>query len=282
MKKICAGIVTFNPDIKRLNLNICNIINQVEKIFIVDNSSMNFDKWAPIMSNNPHIFLIHNKENRGIAKALNQMCKEALINGYEWILTLDQDTVCSKNMINKMYPYTRIKDIGIVCPAVQYEGWKSKKSDEYRANYVKACMTSASLTRLNAWKQVGMFRDDYFIDYVDNEFCMKLRINQYKILRVNSCYINHQLGNTGNVNIFGLFNLEYSRHSPLRQYYMIRNNYAFICEYRKYLNVIKETIKLCYIFLGGLVFSENKRQTLYYEMLGLLHARKKKMGILKT
>ena len=42
-KKYLAGIVTFNPDIERLNENISAIINQVDKVVVVDNGSENAD-----------------------------------------------------------------------------------------------------------------------------------------------------------------------------------------------------------------------------------------------
>ena len=75
MKKIriCAGIVTYNPDIELLIKNINAISDQVNKVIIVDNGSINWNNWSNrILSKNVEI--IRNRNNDGIAKALNQIC----------------------------------------------------------------------------------------------------------------------------------------------------------------------------------------------------------------
>ena len=76
-KKICAGIVTFNPEISRLSENIDAIRNQVDAIFIVDNNSNNINIIKKIISKDSGIKLICNNQNRGIATALNQLMKAA-------------------------------------------------------------------------------------------------------------------------------------------------------------------------------------------------------------
>ena len=46
--------------------------------------------------------IILNKENLGIATALNIGVRKALENGYEWILTMDQDPEVDYNGIRKI------------------------------------------------------------------------------------------------------------------------------------------------------------------------------------
>lgn len=278
MNDICAGIVTYNPNMSRLQENIDSIISQVGKIFLVDNGSENNNEIKETYKLNSNIVLIENKKNMGVATALNQMCKEALGRGYNWILTLDQDTVSPNNLIEKMMPYIKISNIGIVCPAVSYEGWHKLSNHLDEIDYVYACMTSASLTRLIAWKKVGGFREEYFIDFVDNEFCMKLRLNNYQILRVNTCTILHRLGESGEKKILGLVNVRYTHHSPLRFYYMIRNNRVFISEYRNHLPVMKEMCKLWYIIIKGIMCTKQKRKTIKYIFCGYMDAKRKTMG----
>lgn len=322
---ICAGIVLFNPDISRLEQNIKSIVNQVDKVFLVDNASNNIRDVREIIGSididenytvvnetdqnvensskafrdtvGAKIELMLNIENLGIATALNQLCKIAYDKNYSWILTLDQDTVCPEDIIHKMRAYTGMEGIGIICPAVLYEGIKKKtkggKGNYYsigtnskknngidkifksqNCEYVYACMTSASLTQIDAWKKVGGFREDYFIDFVDNEFCMKLAIYNYKIVRINNCTIRHQLGKSREKKLFGLIKVKFSSHAPWRFYYMIRNNCAFIKEYRNHLSEIKEYIKLWLIIISGIIASEEKRETLKYIAKGYSDARR--------
>ena len=190
MHKICAGIVTYQPDIDRLKKNLDNVVIQVQKVFIVDNYSNNIEDIHRLITYFTNVAIIENNSNYGIAKALNRMCECAKNDGFNWILTLDQDTVIPNNLIQDFMPYTKESKIGIICPAVYYEGLEKMTRGKNEIDYIRACMTSASLTNLEAWKDVNGFREDYFIDYVDNEFCMKLGIDGYKIIRVNKSIIN--------------------------------------------------------------------------------------------
>ncbi len=277
MNGVCAGIITYNPNIECLEKNLQSVLRQISDVYVVDNHSENMSEIGDLLVKYPGVELIKNEYNAGIAFALNQLCKLARDNGKSWILTLDQDTLIDKEMMSAFEPYMSEKELGIICPDVDYSGWGSTKKSDCDCQYVYACMTSASLTRINAWEKVGGFREDYFIDFVDNEFCMKLHINNYKILRVNTVTIIHELGESG-IKRFLVFKIKYSKHSPRRLYYMSRNNSAFIKEYKDHLFVLKEKMKLHYVLLMGFLFSDDKRESLKYIFRGLNDAKNGIMG----
>lgn len=277
MTGFCAGIVTYEPDVVRLKKNLSRVARQVDGVYIVDNHSSIANEIRQLLFAYDNVELIENDRNYGIAKALNQMCEIAVERGYSWILTLDQDTVVSESMIELFKPYTDDLMNGIICPAVYYEGWGKKPEGIKNTQYVYACMTSASLTQIEAWRRVGGFRENYFIDYVDNEFCMKLGLNHYKILRVNAVQISHQLGESGTKKVMG-FKIRYSRHSPLRLYYMARNNYAFIREYRAHLSVFKEILKMNYVLAQGILFSDKRKEAIRFVKRGISDAKKEISG----
>lgn len=84
---VCAGIVTFNPDMKKSKENLDSIIFQVDKVFVVDNASINIEACKNLVSSyRDKVSLLCNGENYGIAKALNQLCQKATEAEYEWIL----------------------------------------------------------------------------------------------------------------------------------------------------------------------------------------------------
>lgn len=284
MDGICAGIVSYNPDIERLRLNVSAICGQVSKIYIVDNGSSNLSEINHLAGTFSSVNILANKENVGIAKALNQLCEAADEDHYQWILTLDQDTVCPENLIEELSRYIDREDAGIICPAVRYEGWDSIEIQSFSSDCeeVKACMTSGSLTRIDAWKRVKGFREEYFIDFVDNEFCMKLRLAQYKIIQIRNCIISHQLGDSGIYSFLGIVKIKYTRHSPVRFYYMSRNNWAFIHEYKEQLQGSKELLKYCYIMGKGALFSENRKETIRYILRGWKDARRSVFGKYKA
>ncbi|MER3463640.1 MAG: hypothetical protein C4329_03655, partial [Chitinophagaceae bacterium] len=44
---------------------------------------------------------LHDGENRGIAARLNQACKLAIQEGFAWLLTMDQDSFFSDQMLDQ-------------------------------------------------------------------------------------------------------------------------------------------------------------------------------------
>lgn len=275
--RIGAGIVLFNPDIERLKQNIEAIADQVIEVIVVDNHSDNINDIKKLILLFKNLILIQNDENYGIAHALNQIFVKAEELQYEWILTLDQDTICDDKMVKKLSENLSIPKLGIICPEVNYEGWSSKSISGDRILEIEACMTSGAMTNVGAWKEIGGFEESYFIDYVDNEFCMKLKLNRFRIIRDMSCIMNHQLGESGEIKVL-FFRIKYSKHSPQRCYYMIRNNMAYIKNYRCHINVIREFCRLFYIAFTNVFFSDEKRKVLSMMKLGYKDFKTGKMG----
>lgn len=274
--KICAGIITYNPDIDRLKKNILAIYIQVDKVYIFDNHSNNVIDIVKLCEAFSNVVLLREKDNYGIAYALNFLCSTAIYDAYDWILTLDQDSISPNGLISTMKNYIS-DEIGILCPAIYYDGIKKNTQLKKITEEVSACMTSASLTNLAAYKKVDGFNNDYFIDFVDNEYCMKLRLNNYKIIKVNKCVLNHQLGDTKTFK-FLFIKRNLTSHKPWRLYYMARNNYNFIKKYKKYLNYIKEKIKLYYVLFFEYIVSSNKKEAKKYIKKGLKDGKKGILG----
>lgn len=276
---IIAGIVLFNPDVQRLKAVIGSVFCQVKEIVLVDNGSDNISNIQSLAESFDNVSLIRNRENKGIAKALNQICAYGDEKGYKWCLTLDHDTVCHEKMVCKLMNYQDCEKVGIICPMVDYEGMDLKlKNTESETVDVYACMTSGSLTRLKAWREIGGFKNGYFIDFVDNEFCMRLRLIGYRIVRVNGCVMHHQLGETTKIKLFNLFPVTVTTHKPWRYYYMTRNNLLFIKQYRKHLNVTREFAKLTSILYHGVLYSVHRRETLVFIWRGINDAIRHREG----
>lgn len=115
--KICAGIVTYQPDIGRLRENITAVLPQAEKIFIVDNGSADLDRIDELLADFPpgSVERIANGENMGIAHALNQLLEAADGAGYDWILTLDQDSVVMDRLAEEYGKYLDTPQVGMLC-----------------------------------------------------------------------------------------------------------------------------------------------------------------------
>ena len=234
MCKVAAIIISYNPDNNLLD-SINLLINQVEKIIIVDNGSESQKKKNINLIkdiDNKKIEVIFNEENLGIATALNIGVKEALNQGYNWILTMDQDSKASSNMVEKMLEvYNTIdeserKEILSIFPNFVDERIQSieENSNMNSYEYVDADITSGNLLRAEVFDKVGFFDDSLFIDLVDTDFCMRLNEKNIKMIKVRDAILYHSLGESQSVkSIFGKFNT--SNHSALRRYYMTRNRF---------------------------------------------------------
>lgn len=219
-----AGIVLYNPDKQRLAENIAAISQQVDRLLLIENGSKDTTYIDEMQLN--RFTIIRNGENMGVAHALNQICEVAEENHEEWVLTLDQDSVCPEGIIAEYQRHTSDAGIGMICPAIKDRNYKEVEVENKETEYVSSCITSASMIRISAWKEVGGFCEEYFIDNVDFDMCFSLRKHGYKILKTNRVTLLHEIGHSRKVRFMGndwmIFN-----HSPLRCYYITRNTLLF-------------------------------------------------------
>lgn len=252
MNGIAAGITLYEPELERLKENIDSVLPQVERVYLVDNASSNTAAFKAQYRNDTRITIIENSENAGIAKALNQMCDAAIEDGFDWILTLDQDSLPEPDMIEKYSRHTEMDEVAIITPRFEDDNEPQVISSESNKAYeqLHRCNTSASLLRLSAYKEVGGFDEEMFIDYVDFDFCTTLEEHGYMIIRDNEAVLHHRLGTAQEITFFiplgrllGIKKLQKPmftyNHSPLRTYYFVRNLRYYIFKHR-------DSIDCCY------------------------------------
>ncbi|MBZ4656142.1 MAG: hypothetical protein JG759_690 [Thermoanaerobacter sp.] len=240
MTNVSAGIVLYNPDISRLRENINAILPQVDFIVLVDNASQNIKKVESMYCNFDNIFFIKNKKNLGVATALNQIVKFCETKNVKWVLTLDQDSVVSHNLIENYVKYISYDRVAIITPKIMYRNDSQNQSilvkkSEPQYEYVEKCITSGSFINIPICKEIGYFDDKMFIDLVDFEYCIRIQKANYKILRLNNVALNHQLGDLKIYNFFGK-KIFVTNHSELRYYYYARNSLYYLKKHKNYLS----------------------------------------------
>lgn len=242
--KIAAGIVLYNPEVKRLEENISAIKPQVERLILVENGSANIDYLNSMDLDGVEI--ICNSKNEGIAYALNQICHYCKDNGFDWVLTLDQDSVSDARLVENLIPFIG-KDVGIVCSHIIDRNYTlSTDTIEYDVRQVGGCFTSGSLTSIEAWERVGGFDNQMFIDMVDFDFNYLLQENGYKILQVRKATILHELGTNPRVIKENGEEILLLNRSPFRYYYVARNTVYMKRKHHigNYKGIIMENIRL--------------------------------------
>lgn len=255
--KIFAGIVTFNPEIRRLEDNILAIKGQVESIIVVDNNSDNLKDFEKIIGKYKFCRLIKNVHNYGIAYALNQIMEVSCINGIKWVLLLDQDSICPKNLITEFKKFLDYPNVAVITPVIKDINSSYTESTKEYIEKITRFITSGSLNSVEIWEKLGKFDETFFIDMVDYEYAFRLQRNGYKILRINSVQLLHEIGKMTHKKI-GPFEISTYNHNAFRKYYITRNSLLLAEKYPEYYS--KVLIRLKIIKRGLIVlFCENNK-----------------------
>ena len=130
--------------------------------------------------------------NLGIATALNTGLRLAHEQGFRWLATFDQDSRASATMLDEMTQalaaYPESDRVGLVAPRHRDRRVGITVSDGRREQVgpdwtvIRTTMTSGNLVNIAIAQAVGGFDDSLFIDYVDHDFCLRLRAHGYRIL----------------------------------------------------------------------------------------------------
>lgn len=246
-KKLFASVVLYHPDSDVFN-NFLTYVNYVDELLLIDNSE-NFTAIPEFVLNNKRINIIRNGCNKGIARALNTGAKVAIEKGYHWMLTMDQDSYFDETEAAKYFNYfsdTHIDRLGILSP--------SQLSVSIDSSGPIIVMTSGNIINLSCYEDVNGFRDELFIDEVDHDYCLKVILANYVIKQV-PIKMNHSLGKHKTISAFGK-KLVVSTHSPVRLYYIVRNNLFMFRTYgQTFPDLIKERKKmLIRVVFNNIVF----------------------------
>lgn len=245
--KLAGVVVWYNPSKKDIK-NIDSYIKSVDKLYIVDNSENGSNESK--IPNSKKIEYIYQNENLGIAKALNIACYKAIKEKYKFILTMDQDSCFKSNDVDKMknkISSLDLSEIGIISPWHKTKLKLEKPKEEI--DYPLDVMTSGNILNLDIFQKIGGFKEFLFIDGVDIEYCLNLKKNGYKVMRINSIEMQHDLGDIFYRNFLGK-EFMCDNHNYLRIYYMTRN-YRYIR--KEYRNIAPEFCDIL-VKIKGLIF----------------------------
>jgi len=227
-EKIAACVVLYQPD-QQLFKNITSYCEEISRVFVIDNSDVPTD-MSILQAKYPFIQYIFKGGNLGIATALNEAVHKARAEGFEWILTMDQDSSFAEGALSLYLTSFDAMDkykVGIVS-LHHHMGEENAGVQEWEQ--INSTMTSGNLLNIECHLETGGFLDKLFIDYVDHEFCLRIRKQGYAIWQNNRVNLIHQLGALKVKKIFGL-SIPYTNHHPIRRYYITRNRLYVIFKY---------------------------------------------------
>jgi rhamnosyltransferase len=288
---VCAVVVTYHPG-QELPVRLATLAEQVEHIIIIDNASDPAERdMMRRLADGRRIELIENQNNLGVAAALNIGAARASQRGQCWLLTMDQDTAVHPDLLSGMseaYRACPFRDRVAVIAAnfmVANYGDLFVRAGRDGPPFVEraTAITSGSLVSLPDLEAAGGFREDFFIDFVDHEYCLRLRSMGRKIIYTSRPLMDHAIGQPRRYRLLW-FRPASSNHSPLRRYYMTRNRLVTAWTYA--VREPKAVAADLYRILGEAVlvtlFEDRKWPKLRAIFLGACHAVMGRMGQLPS
>lgn len=226
---ILGTITTYNPELGLLEKNIDAVVGQVDKLLVYENNSENRQEIISLCAHKG-IETILNEENEGVAGPLHDGIDYAAANGYEFIFTLDQDSVISDGMVKKLAGILRRNEkIAMVCGTRVNPDFPEPLPSEDWCAPATSLITSGTLGKVQIIKEVGNYIPELFIDAVDSEICYRLQNNGYTVYTCGVRY-QHYLGvpRRHKVLFKSFLDLNYP---PVRLYYTWRNVYTLFRMY---------------------------------------------------
>lgn len=296
-----AIIVTYFPKLSELQQLIASLKNQVNRIIIVDNGSLEETPDCLRDTGDGRIDWLFLGRNYGVAVAQNSGIDQARMHGATHVVLLDQDSIPHLDMISRLLevhealevrnirvaavgPLFLDSESGAVSSFVQYGllGMKQVEcAGDDRFVEVDALLASGSLISIAALDKVGTMDEGLFIDYVDTEWIMRARALNYLAFGACDAYMGHALGE----NRKKLWFLRWRylpMHKPFRFYYIFRN--AILLMRRKNANRDWrrcETINLLRLALVFGLFVAPRLEYIGMIVKGVIHGFQGKTGRLE-
>jgi rhamnosyltransferase len=279
---IAAVVILYNP-IEAVLSNLKTYYPYVDKIYVYDNTegpAQTFD-WAQF----PKVEFHHNGQNKGIAEVLNQAVSKAIEEGYDWLLTMDQDSGFTQQSIENYWhsfsSFPHKEKVALFGPV--FGEWDAGWQTNGNRQEVELLITSGALLNLALFDEIGRFDEALFIDLVDFDYCIRAQLAGYQIIQFTDVVLSHQLGTMAlrsSIKTLFLVKKHKRLYLPLRCYYMYRNMLYLKAKYpnsnlsalKKVERGVKEILK------NNFFYGRNNRTLVRYLLLAYKHFKDNKMG----
>lgn len=294
MLKSGAIFVTFRPTSEQVAA-ISIAARLFDAVVVVDNSQA-VDIALRRSFALPNVELFENANRGGIAGAFNRGVEVLLARGMDRVYFFDQDSVVSPD-------YRRLMDEGLdAAPAACLVGPKIYDVNlrafsprylvsrwTYRADPIPESATalipcsflisSGSVATKAALVACGPFREDYFIDDVDTEYCLRATRHGVGVFINPRVVLNHAIGEREERTFLGV-RIRPSHHGALRRYYRCRNGLHLslrnACRSPAFL--VHNQKRLAHEFIGVLLYESKKWKKIAAIGLGIIHGMTGQLG----
>ncbi len=225
-----AAIVLYKPERAILATLLTALDQAPRRIFLYINGPVGADIDAVIAALS-NVRVIRMEHNVGLGAGMNALADAAVAEGFSHLLLFDQDSTPEpyvpdaliSHFIDFVNSGVRLAMLGPILTTPSHENyvpiryaWRDR-----RRGTVDFLPTSGSLLSLDAWRDVGPFRADYFIAGIDVEWGFRAWTHGYASLVDTSVQMDHRWG-TGTSDEEN-WKPQILRQSDFRNYFYVRN-----------------------------------------------------------
>ncbi len=294
MRKSGALFVTYLPMEEQVK-RIAAATLEFDLVVVVDNSpSERTSQQQGIYGSEIRVIL--NGNRGGIAGAFNRAVDMLLADGAEHVYFFDQDSIIPTGYRKGMEQALetaplaclvgpRIYDVNLRAFSPRYEvsRWCYRSDDVSGESHgLLPCsflISSGSVGTREALSKCGPFREDYFIDDVDTEYCLRAGRLKVGVYLNTALVLNHAIGEREEYRFFGL-RVRPSHHSALRRYYRCRNGLHLSTRqfFRSPAFFVHNQKRLAHETLGVVLYEKRKVKKLVGILVGIIDGLGGRLG----
>ncbi|MGY2876275.1 rhamnosyltransferase [Marmoricola sp. URHA0025 HA25] len=229
-----AGVVfvLYNPTEEFLE-NLATARAQSDRLVAVDNTPEPSTRLHERLRDDG-VRVIANRNTAGLAGAFNRGAEALFDDGADAVVLLDQDSKIDDGFLGAMIGvceqvpddafilgpkiHETTMDVTMTVPAPD-DGPERDISGETTGLFeARMVISSGSVITAPAWHRLGPFREDYFIEFLDAEYCLRARQRGVPVYVTAAATLRQTWANTRR---HGAVHTSHADAS--RRYYMVRN-----------------------------------------------------------
>ena len=276
--RIFSAVVAYRPD-QELLLEVVSVLARTtECVLIFANSPLSQVHREGLLAagGNARIEIIQSRENVGLGSAYNEIMRRAAQYGGDAVLLVDQDSTLRPQVVQHLADTMRelcaaghkVAAVGVqpVGPRQARGRFKDVRiflrpgrSDATTVRAVDFVISSGSLVSVSAYEAVGPFRDDFFIDAVDIEWCFRAWHRGFSCWVARDALMEHRLGQ-GSIAV-PMLRLKLPVQPPHRLYTYVRNQVRMLA--MRHVPLRWKVKMVPYICLQAVVYAVKGRHRAY-------------------
>lgn len=219
--KLCAIVVTYYPNVEEATENIMHYLPWVDKLIIWENTpKKDLNKYKFNFEESSKILYAGVGDNIGISKALNWAVDYALKNEFTHLLTMDQDSIWTN--FNEYRSEIELSEGQMAFYVPLINGMINSKNNVH--------ITSGMIVPTVVYKKVGGYCEEFKIDVVDYEFCMRCSTFGIFPKIIKEANLKQIFGTPDVISFFG-HSIICSNYSPERLFNIAKNYTILIKSY---------------------------------------------------